>query len=64
MVLIGREREHDQDTCNNNNFVVTGPDRLIIAYSDFGYKDAAGVARKAIFTREIVAQPMSLGSPK
>ena len=64
VVLIGREREHDQDTCNNNNFVVTGPDRLIIAYSDFGYKDAAGVARKAIFTREIVAQPMSLGSPK
>ena len=57
VVPVGREREHDLDTCNNNGFVVTGPDRIVIVYSDFGYEDADGNVRKAIFTREVIASP-------
>ena len=55
VVLVGRGREHALDTCNNNSFVVTGPDRIAIVYSDFGYKDADGYFRKAIYTRVVAA---------
>ena len=50
-------RSHSLDACNNNSFVVTGPDRIVIVYSGFACKDADGNVRKAIFTREVIATP-------
>ena len=43
---------HD-DTCGNCTVLKTGPDRFLIAYSDFGHRDAAGQRCKAIYVREV-----------
>ncbi len=53
----GRERPHPQDTCNNNNMIVTGDDRIMITYADFGFVDDNGRRRKAIYAREVIARP-------
>jgi len=34
--------------------VVTGPDRFLVVYSDFQYRDAAGRRCKAICVREVL----------
>lgn len=41
-------------TCANTDLVPTGPDRFILAYSDFCYPHPEGGLCKAIFTREVV----------
>lgn len=44
----------EAESCgNNSNLVPLGPDRFLMAYSDFTYRDDTGNVRKAIFTREI-----------
>lgn len=40
-------------SCANTSVVVTGPDRFLIAYSDFRYLDADGRRCKAICVREV-----------
>ena len=40
-------------SCANTSVVVTGPDRFLIAYSDFQHRDAAGRRCKAICVREV-----------
>jgi hypothetical protein len=55
VMLVPPANDFPLDTDNNNSFVATGPDRFIVIYSDFGYRDAEGRRRKAIFVREIVA---------
>ena len=41
-------------SCSNTSVVVTGPDRFLVAYSDFQYRDAAGRRCKAICVREVL----------
>ena len=46
------EGRHDYSCCNTT-LVVTGPDRFLLAYSDFQHADADGNMCKAIKVREI-----------
>ena len=41
-------------SCANTSVVVTGPDRFLVAYSDFRHRDAEGRPCKAIEVREVV----------
>ncbi len=41
-------------SCANTSLVVTGPDRFLVAYSDFRHRDAEGRPCKAIAVREVV----------
>lgn len=44
----------EAESCgNNSNLVPLGPDKFLMAYSDFTYKDAPGNLRKAIYVREV-----------
>ncbi|MDA2928237.1 hypothetical protein MYX78_13590, partial [Acidobacteria bacterium AH-259-G07] len=49
-------------TCANTDIVVTGPDRVLVAYSDFQYKDRHGVRRKAIKVREVIVTPPAMSN--
>ncbi len=40
-------------SCANTSVVVTGPDRFLVAYSDFQHRNAAGQRCKAICVREV-----------
>jgi len=40
-------------SCANLDIAITGPDRFLVAYSDFQHKDADGRTCKAIKVREI-----------
>lgn len=42
------------DSCGNARHVVTGPDRFLVAYSDFNMRDENGRRRKVIKVREVV----------
>jgi hypothetical protein len=44
-------------SCANTTVVVTGPDRFLVAYSDFQHVGEDGRRRKAIKVREIVVRP-------
>lgn len=41
-------------SCANTSLVVTGPDRFLVAFSDFRHRDAEGRPCKAIEVREVV----------
>ena len=43
-------------SCSNTDVVVTGPDRFIVSYSDFQYRDEEGRQRKAIEVREVIVE--------
>ena len=43
-------------SCSNTDVIVTGPDRFIVAYSDFQYRDEQGRQRKAIKVREVIVE--------
>ncbi len=49
---------HD-DTCGNCTVLKTGPDRFLVAYSDFRHRNAAGERCKAICVREVRATRVS-----
>lgn len=49
------------DTCGNARAVATGPDRFLVAYSDFNLRDDRGRRRKVIKVQEVVVG--SLGKP-
>lgn len=44
-------------SCANTSVAVTGPDRFLVAYSDFRHRNAAGERCKAICVREVVITP-------
>jgi len=44
------------ETCANSSDVVLGPDRFMIAYTDYHHRDAAGRVRKAVLVREVVVE--------
>lgn len=43
--------------CANTSVVVTGPNRFLVAYSDFRYVDVAGQTCKAIKVNEVIVTP-------
>jgi hypothetical protein len=51
--------ETDAVSCGYTSLLATGPDRFLIVYSDFKYKNAAGEIRKAIKVREVIVRPES-----
>jgi hypothetical protein len=48
------QRSDDKISCGNLGEVVTGPDRFLLAYSDFRHKNARGEPCKGVFVREFV----------
>ena len=50
-----------QVSCGYTFLLATGPDRFLIIYSDFKYKNAAGEIRKAIKVREVIVIPQDQG---
>lgn len=49
----GDEKVLGNHTCGYTSMHVLGPRSFLLAYSDFDYRDAAGVPRKAILSRRI-----------
>ena len=47
------EKDPHKDTCGYTSLLATGPDRFIIAYSQFKHATDDGLIRKAIIIREI-----------
>ncbi|WP_128548160.1 sialidase family protein [Larkinella soli] len=45
-------------SCGYTGLLATGPDRFLIVYSDFMYKNAQGQTRKAIKVREVTVSPL------
>ena len=57
--LIPYTDENDAVSCGYTSLLAMGPDRFLIVYSDFKYKNAAGEIRKAIKVREVIVRPES-----
>ncbi|MCX6992098.1 MAG: sialidase family protein [Kiritimatiellaeota bacterium] len=51
-ITTDRQAGHD-DTCGNCTVLKTGPDRFLVAYSDFRHVNAAGQTCKAIKVQEV-----------
>lgn len=47
----------DKISCGNLGAVATGPDRFLLAYSDFRHRNENGDQCKAIFVQEFVVEP-------
>jgi hypothetical protein len=48
----------DQVSCGYTGLLETGPDKFLVIYSDFLFKNAQGETRKAIKVREITVSPL------
>jgi hypothetical protein len=57
--LLSYPDEKEAVSCGYTSLLATGPDRFLIIYSDFKYKNAAGEIRKAIKVREVIVRPDS-----
>ena len=44
-------------SCCNSDVLVTGPDRFLVVYTDYNYKDQGGRIRRGVLVREVVARP-------
>ncbi|GAB3925537.1 sialidase family protein [Larkinella terrae] len=49
--------QKDAVSCGYPDLIATGPDKFLLIYSDFKYKNAQGETRKAIKVREITVTP-------
>jgi hypothetical protein len=54
--LVPYSGEEDTVSCGYTSLLETGPDRFLIIYSDFKYKNASGEIRKAIKVREVIVR--------
>ena len=45
-----------ENTCANSCVLVLGPNRFLVAYTNYDHRDAAGRVRKAVLVREVVAE--------
>lgn len=45
-----------QNSCCNSSVQVTGPDRFLVAYTDYQFRDRCGNIRKAVVARQVVAR--------
>ena len=57
--LLPYPDEKDAVFCGYTSLLATGPDRFLIVYSDFKYRNAAGEIRRAIKVREVTVRPES-----
>ena len=57
--LLSYPDEKGDVSCGYTSLLATGPDRFLISYSDFKYRNAAGEIRKAIKVREAIVRPES-----
>ncbi len=48
-----------ENSCANSSDVVLGPNRFMVAYTDYDHRDAAGRVRKAVLVREVVVDAPS-----
>lgn len=48
-----------ENSCANSCDVVLGPNRFLVAYTNYDHRDAAGRIRKAVLVREVVAESSS-----
>ena len=44
-------------SCGYTELLATGPDRFLLIYSDFNYRNEVGTIRKAIKVREVIVTP-------
>jgi len=52
--LLPYKNENDQVSCGYTGLIATGPDRFLIVYADFNYKNKKKEIRKAIEVREVI----------
>jgi hypothetical protein len=55
--MLPYKGDSDEVSCGYTALLPTGPDRFLIAYSDFRQPNEAGQPRKAVKIREIVVRP-------
>ena len=55
-MLAGDSRELGKHTDGYTSMLAIGPDRLLLAYSDFDHTDAEGRQRKAICVRTVTIE--------
>jgi len=55
--MLAYKDDRDTVSCGYTALLATGPDRFMLAYSDFRHMTEAGLVRKAIKVREIVVRP-------
>jgi hypothetical protein len=55
--MLARQGDADTVSCGYTALLATGPDRFLLAYSDFRHTNEAGQQRKAIKVREIIVSP-------
>lgn len=55
--MLPFENEKDAVSCGYPELLETGPDRFLLIYSDFKFKNDAGETRKAIKVREVIVTP-------
>ena len=46
----------DTDSCANSSDVALGPDRFMVAYTDYRHRDASGRVRKAVLVRDVAVE--------
>jgi hypothetical protein len=51
-----KKRGVRENTCANSSDLVLGPNRFLVAYTNYDHRDAAGRVRKAVLVREVVAE--------
>ena len=51
------ENENETVSCGYTELLATGPDRFLLIYSDFKYRNEVGTIRKAIKVREVIVTP-------
>jgi hypothetical protein len=47
-----------ENTCANSDVLKAGPDRFLVAYTDYDHRDRVGRIRKAVLVREVAAEPV------
>ncbi|MBN1492007.1 MAG: exo-alpha-sialidase [Phycisphaerae bacterium] len=55
--MLAYTSDNDSVSCGYTALLVTGPDRFLLAYSDFEHPTEVGQVRKAIKVREIIVTP-------
>ncbi|MCD6323162.1 MAG: exo-alpha-sialidase [Clostridiales bacterium] len=55
-IAVVEPMDYQTDTCSYCALIETGPDTVLVFYSDFNYPDKNGVPRKSIMVREITVE--------
>ena len=55
--MLPFKNESETVSCGYTGLLATGPDRFLLIYSDFNYRNEVGTIRKAIKVREVIVTP-------